>query len=189
MKSITLLLFALINFTITSQTSQELQNELKVLEQKIAALNEKLVFCDMYSKTEIVDIKNFNPKFEFKVIGCIGNSSTQTVDVIVTIKHALPNQQMRLNLNNKKPMAYSETGTTYGYKSSLFAGEGESLGSLVFQAPTNLLIQGKITFRNILPQTEKIALVTGGMNNENADGGGDKSEGQFEIRNLTITWE
>lgn len=139
----------------------------------------------MYNNSDTSQTKSFSSYFEFKVIECKGNTTDQTVELTVTIKHSLPNQELDLYTITKKPMAYGETGNNYEFKSATFSEDRFSIGS-IFYVPTNLLIQGKLVFRNILPQTKKLSLINGTFEFKNKDGGGNRDEGEFEIRNLII---
>ena len=173
---------------VKAQTVAELQQQITILEQQKMVLEEKVDFCDLYNSSDTSETKTFNSNFEFKVIECKGNSIDQTVELTITIKHSLPNQKLKIWTGREKPIAYGETGTNYDYKSVKFPDSRSSFGAEEFNSPTNLLIQGKLTFRNILPQTAKLSLVNGTVKFENKDGGGNKGEGKFEIRNLNINW-
>ncbi len=172
------------SLSVKSQTVAELQEQITILKQQNQVLQEKVDFCDLYNNSEVSDTKSFNSNFELKVIECKGNSIEQTVELAITIKHSLPHQYLKLYTWSKKPIAYSETGSNYEFKSASFPGAT----STSFYVPTNLLIQGKLIFRNVLPQTEKLSLINGTFRFENKDGGGNSEEGEFEIRNLNINW-
>ena len=165
-----------------AQTTTELKQKITVLEQKNKALEDKLTFCELYSQSDVSEVKSFNSNFEFKVLECRGNTNEQTVEIEVTIKHSMPNQKLFLD----KSIAYGETGSSYEFKNSYFS---ESTRYSSFLIPTNMLIKGKLVYRNILPQTEKLSLVSGTFYFENKDGGGNNGMGDFEIRNLTIKWD
>ena len=188
MKKILFLGLIISSLTVSSQTIAELQQQITILEQQQIVLQEKVDFCDLYNNSDISETKTFNSNFEFKVLECKGNSIDQTVELTVTIKHSLPNQQLNIWTGREKPIAYGETGNSYDFKSVKFPNSRASIGSEQFDSPTNLLIQGKITFRNILPQTEKLSLVNGTIQFRNKDGGGNKAQGTFEIKNLNINW-
>jgi len=174
-------------FTVKSQTVTELQEQITVLEQQKELLQEKVNFCDLYNNAE-TEVKTFNSNFEFKVLECVGNSIEQTVEITVTIKHSLPHQKLELFTGSKKPVAYGETGNNYDFKEATFPNASSVFGALSFNSPTNLLIQGKLVFRNVLPQTEKLSLVNGIFQFKNKDGNGNRAKGEFEIRNLNINW-
>lgn len=180
MKKILFLGLIISSITATSQTISELQQQITILEQQKIVLEEKVDFCDLYNSSDTSETKTFNSNFELKVIECIGNSTDQTVEVIVTIKHLLPHQQLYLS----STIAYGETGDSFKFKNSMFAGSN----SKVIYIPTNLLLKGKLTYRNVLPQTEKLKLVNGTISFKNKDGGENNGKGEFEIRNLNINW-
>lgn len=188
MKKIIFLGLIISSLTVNSQTISELQAKITVLEQQKTVLEEKVDFCELYNNSNVSDTKSFNSNFEFKVIECKGNSIEQTVELTITIKHSLPHQQLDLFIGNQKPIAYGETGNNYEFKSANFPESKKLMGSESFFVPTNLLIQGKIVFRNILPQTEKLKLVNGTFQFKNKDGLGNKGTGEFEIKNLVINW-
>ena len=174
-------------FNVQGQTVFELQQQIIVLEQQKALLQEKVDFSDLYNNAS-TEVKTFNSNFEFKVIECRGNSIDQTVEMTVTIKHSLPHQQLDLFTGSKKPVAYGEMGNNYEFKDATFPDARSGMGTKTFSSPTNLLIQGKLVFRNVLPQTEKFSLVNGIFQFKNKDGGGNRAKGEFEIRNLSINW-
>lgn len=188
MKKILFLGLVISSFILQSQTVQELQKQIEILEQQKTVLQEKVNFCNLYNNSDVSETKTFNSKFEFKVIECEGNSIDQTVELTITIKHSLPNQQINIWTGIEKPTAYGETGTSYDFKSVKFPNSKSYFASEEFNSPTNLLIQGKLKFRNILPQTKKLSLVNGTVEFKNKDGGGNKAQGKFEIRNLNINW-
>ncbi len=188
MKKILFLGLIISSLSAKSQTVAELQEQITILEQQNQVLKEKVDFCDLYNNSEVSDTKSFNSNFEFKVIECKGNAIEQTVELAVTIKHSLPHQQLDLYTGSKKPIAYSETGSNYEFKSASFPESGTGFGTESFYVPTNLLIQGKLIFRNVLPQTEKLSLINGTFQFKNKDGGGNREKGEFEIRNLNINW-
>lgn len=188
MKKILFLGLIFSSITATSQTISELQQQITILEQQKSILQEKIDFCDLYNNSDVSETTTFNSNFEFKVIECKGNSIDQTVELTITIKHSLPNQKIKIWTGSEKPVAYGETGKNYDFKSINFPDSRGGFGAEEFNSPTNLLLQGKLTFRNILPQTAKLSLVNGTVEFENKDGGGSKGKGKFEIRNLNINW-
>jgi hypothetical protein len=184
------LLTALIigTFSLNAQTVSELKEKVKVLKQQNERLQEKATFCDSYN-TVNSEVKTFDQNFEFTVLECKGNALDQTVTVTITIKHNLPHQQLSLYTGTKKPFAYGETGNNYDYKNAIFPGGINKTGVIIFSSPTNILLKGTIIFRNVLPQTEKLSLVNGTFAFKNIDGGGNSSTGEFEVRNLNISWK
>lgn len=175
--------------TAKSQTISELQQKITQLEQKITVLNEKVNFCDLYNHSDVSKVKTFSSAFELKLLECKGNSIEQTVEITFTLKHSLPHQQMDLYTGREKPIAYSEVGNSFDFKSSFFPNSKSTMVETErFILPTNQLIQGKLIFRNVLPQTEKLSLVTGTFEFHNNDGYGNPGKGEFEIKNLTINW-
>ena len=175
-------------FKGNAQTLTALKKQIEVLEQKYKLLQDKIHFCEMYNDLS-KEVKSFNANFEFKVIECKGNSLDQTVEITITIKHGLPHQQLELYTGAMKPIAYGELGNNYEFKGAKFPNVIHTYGLATFFVPTNLLIQGILVFRNVLPQTEKFSLVNGTFTFKNKDGGGNFSKGEFEIRNLKIDWE
>ena len=188
MKKILFLGLIVSSLTVKGQTITELQQQITILEQQKTVLQEKVDFCDLYNNSDVSETKTFNSNFEFKVIECKENSIDQTIELTITIKHSLPNQKLNIWTGREKAIAYGETSTSYDFKSVKFPNSRSSFGAEGFNSSTNLLIQGKLTFRNILPQTEKLSLVNGAVKFENKDGGGNKAQGKFEIRNLNINW-
>lgn len=135
-------------------------------------------------------VKSFNPIFEFKLLGCTGNTREQTVTIEVLISQkTLPNLELLLWTGSKKPVAYDESGNGYDYKEAFFPQGKDRAIIYVMPLFTDVPIKGKIVFRNVLPATERFRFVTGSIEFKNADGQGNDGHGMFEIRNLTIDWQ
>ncbi len=188
-KLLVVLVVILTSISAQSQSISKLKKEISILKQQNKALKEKVVFCKLYNNSNVNEVKSFSPNFDFKVLECSGNSIEQTVEIVFTIKHNLPNQRLGLWTGQEKPIAYGETGKSYKYKEAKLPNASSMGWSLNFSCPTGLLIQGKLIFRNVLPQTEKFKLVKGGFDFCNEDGGDNKGKGRFEIRNININWK
>lgn len=185
---VTVLFLTIISLTLKAQTIEELKQKISVLEQDNQRLKEKISFCDLYNKSGQIESKSFSSKFDFKVLACRGNRIDQIVEIDILLKHNLPHQEMQLFTGSKAPVAYGETGEAFDLKEAKFSQSKGGFGVEKFIIPTGVPIKGKLTFRNILPGTDKLSLITGIFEFENQDGGGNDGQGTFEIKNLTINW-
>ncbi len=184
MKRFLCLVLLTVIFTAQGQTKKELQEKIKFLEEKVK-------LCELYNSSPIAEVLPFSSDFEFKVLECRGNKIGQTVDIIFTIKHSLPHQKIDFYTGSERPIAYNEMGDAYEFKSVEFPNSQDGWNSTVtFILPTNILVKGKLTFKNVLPQTEKFAFVSGALKFKDRDAEyGEDKEGRFEIRNLKIDWK
>ncbi len=179
-------LFLSFLFVMHAQTVDELKKKIEKLETENTILQNKANFCDLFSQSDKYKVKSFHEKFELKILKIIGNKNEQTVDIFLTLRHSLPNQKLTINISSYK--AYDEMGNAYSSKLIEFS-ENKS-NSYVFQIiPYNQLIQGKITFRNVLPNIDRFSKVSGTIETENADGGDNKTTGNIELINTLIQWE
>lgn len=179
-------LFLSFLIVIHAQTVDELKKEIEKLETENTILRNKANFCDLYSQSNKYEVKSFHEKFELKVLKIVGNKNEQTVDVFFTLKHSLPNQKLTISVSSYK--AYDEMGNSYSSKTIEFSENKSS--SYVFQTiPYNQLMQGKITFRNVLPNIDRFSKVTGTIQTENADSGDNKTSGNIELANTLIQWK
>ncbi len=175
MKKVVLLIVLSLSLTSCSLLDRGLKNI-----HEIAETCEPNVTC----------IKSFSPNFEFNVLECRGHKIEKKVDIILTIKHSLPNQKMKFYKASRDVVAYGEMGNSYKFKNFEFPNsEWSWINQRAFVLPTNVLLKGKLTFENISPKAKKLVFVGGTIGFENKDGGGDKGEGRFEIRNLKIDWK
>lgn len=170
-----------------AQSVEQLKSEIEKLQQENKVLKNKADFCNLYSQSDKYEVKSFNENYEVKVLEVVGNKNDQTVDIIFTLRHEIPNQ--KITLHGDEFVAYDETGNSYPYKQADFSGN-KGVGSYVFHViPTDVLIQGKLTFRNILSKTDRLKKVTGRIDTENNDGGDNKRKGDIEFTNLLINWK
>ncbi len=185
------LLFCLIvaSLTLSAQTTETLKKEIERLLEENTRLREKLEFCDVFNHSNQFETKSFSSKFDFKVLACKGLRIDQVVEIEVLITHNLPHQKMSLYTGSEAPVAYGEMGDSFELREVKFSHSKTGFGVERFMAPTGIPIKGKLTFRNILPSTDRLSLVTGTFLFQNQDGGGNEGEGSFEIRNLTIDWD
>ena len=189
MKKIVIVLFSVaLCLTLKAQTIEELKQKVSILKQDNQRLKEKVSFCDLYSNSNQIESKSFSSKFDFKVLECRGNRIDQIVEIDILLKHNLPHQQMQLFTGSKAPVAYGETGEAFELKEAMFSQSKSKYGVEEFIIPTGVPIKGTLTFRNILPGTNKLSLITGIFEFENQDGGGNDGQGAFEIKNLAINW-
>lgn len=171
---------------VLAQSTEQLKAEIEKLKQENKYLQHKADFCNLYSQSDKYDVKSFNENYEVKILEVIGNKNEQTVDIIFTLKHEIPNQ--RITLDVRSFVAYDETGNSYPLKLADFSGNKNDL--YVYQdVPTDVLIQGKLTFRNILSKTDRLKKVSGIIITKNKDGGDNKKEGEVEFTNLVINWK
>lgn len=187
MKRVTLLLILALGFSFSfAQSTEQLKAEIEKLKQENKILQNKADFCNLYSQSDKYEVKSFNENYEVKVLEVIGNKNEQTVDIFFTLRHEIPNQ--KITLDGSSFVAYNETGSSYSLKLADFSGNKNEY--YVFHTiPTDVLIQGKLTFRNILSKTDRLKKVSGKIITENKDGGDNKKEGEVEFTNLLIDWK
>ena len=183
--TIFLLLVASISISY-GQSVEQLKSEIEKLKHENKVLQNKADFCDIYSKANQYEVKSFDKNFDVKVLEVIGNKNEQTVDIVFTLKHEIPNQ--KLTFRGSEFVAYDEIGNTYYLKLMEVAGN-KSENYLFPIIPTDQLMQGKITFRNILSKTDRLKKVRAKIETENNDGGGNKATGELELTNLVIQWK
>ncbi|MDO5665955.1 MAG: hypothetical protein Q4G63_11960 [Bacteroidia bacterium] len=179
--------FALFTSFGYSQSVEQLKQEVEKLTQENKTLKHKADFCNLYSQSDKYEVKSFNENYEVKVLSVIGNKNDQTVDILFTLRHEIPNQ--KITLHGDEFVAYDETGNSYTLKAADFSGN-KGVGGYVYHViPTDVLIQGKLTFRNILSKTDRLKKVSGRIDTENNDGGDNKQKGEVEFTNLLINWK
>ncbi len=134
-------------------------------------------------------VSSFNSGYSFAIMSCTGDSASQTVEVVIALKHGLPNQS--LNVDTRSVIAYDGNGNAYSLKSIEFPNGSDGFHDYDWNIPTNILVKGKLVFRNVLPKTTKMELIEGAIRTKNSDGGiYDYSyTPKFKIRNLPITWK
>ena len=181
-KILTILFLTFIGLTLKSQTTEELKQKITALEEDNQRLKEKVSFCDLYNKSSQTESKSFNSKFDFKILECRGNRIDQIVEIDILIKHSLPHQEMQLYTGSKAPVAYGESGEAFELKEANFSQSKGRSGVEKFIIPTSVPIKGTLTFRNILPETDKLSLITGIFEFENQYGGSNNGQGTFENR-------
>ncbi|MDG4946584.1 hypothetical protein NMK71_09170 [Weeksellaceae bacterium KMM 9713] len=168
---------------INAQSVEELRSEIEALKQENQILQNKADFCDLYSKSDEITVKSFHKDYEMKVIEVKGNKNDQTVEVIFTMKHQLPNQ--KVDSGTPLIQAYDEMGKSYPVK-SLFNSRFKYVN---LDVPYNQLLQNSIVFRNVLPNIDRLSKIVGTITTSNLDGGDNKHKANFEFLNLVIDWE
>ena len=168
---------------INAQSVEELRSEIEALRQENQILQNKADFCDLYSKSDEIIVKSFHKDYEMKVIEVKGNKNDQTVEIIFTMKHQLPNQKVETGVD--KIESYDEMGKSYPVKSIFnskihYASQG---------IPYNQLQQNSMVIRNVLPNIDHFSKIVGTMTTSNMDGGDNKLKANFEFMNLVIDWE
>lgn len=187
MKKLFLILATItITIALNAQTTEQLKKEIEQLKQENKVLQNKADFCELFSKSDKYTVKSFNENYKVNVLKVIGNKNEQTVDIIFTLQHEIANQNLTLDVRSFA--AYDEMGNAYSLKLADFSGNKDNL--FVFQIiPTDVLIQGKLTFRNILSKTDRLKKVAGKIETKNQDGEDNKYLGDLEFTNLLIDWK
>lgn len=187
-KSLTVLFLLSLALALKAQNPEALKQRISILEEENERLKEKINFCDLYNQSRQTESKSFSSKFDLRILECRGNRIDQIVEIDLLINHNLPHQEMKLFTGSKAPVAYGETGEAFELKEAQFSQSKSGYGVEKFIVPTGVPIKGTLTFRNVLPGTSKLSLVTGIFEFENQDGGSNEGQGTFEIKNLTINW-
>ncbi len=136
-------------------------------------------------------LTSFSPYYEFAIWDCTGDPVSQTVEVTVSIKHPLRNQEVNFFY---KGGAYDENGNSFSIKEIKFPnshtermfGHRES-----FYSPSGVMLKGKIVLRNVLPSVKKLKLLEGYVKCYYEDGGSGQEpiKGYYKIKNLDINWK
>lgn len=137
-------------------------------------------------------IKSFSSYYDFEVWECIGDPITRTVEVIVSVKHNLPHQEVAFH--ERGFSAYDENGNGFRVKEFKFPKSSYMAmfgGFLSFDCPTGVRIKGKIILENIPPSSKEFKLIEGDVSYDNKDRNGYsmKDKGHYKIKNLIINWK
>lgn len=170
------------------QSVQKLKEEIEQLKTENKILQNKADFCDLYSKSDQYEVQSFHKNYEMKILEVKGNKKDQTVEIVFTLKHDLPNQN--LLTYNSEGIATDEFGKQYSIKEIKFSKNTSiSWGHVSQIIPYDTLIQGSIIIRNVLPNIDRIKSFATYIETSNADGGGNKIKDLLEFSNLKINWK
>jgi hypothetical protein len=136
-------------------------------------------------------IKNVDNGIDFFITDCIGDQANQTVTIYFTFANPRkPHQNITIDngIYLAAPFAFAKTGDQFRCSSVTLAGE-KNRYEVKRELPTNLRINGSVTFSNVLPQTESLELAKINVVTSDYDGEGNQKKGSIEIRNLKINWD
>lgn len=176
------------NCDALKKENQNLKATISKLRQDTTFLNEKIALCDYLNKPKEYDIKSFSAAFNVEVLSCKGDRGQQTVTVEFLISHSLPHQELCINIGTEDAKAADELGNSFQAKEGNIATKSTTYGYTCTKVPTDVPTKSYIIFRNIMPSTDIIKFLTIRYGFRNADGGGQYSMGNLEIRNLKIQW-
>ena len=135
-------------------------------------------------------IKNLDNGIQMFITGCKGNVASQTATVYYAFYNK-SNPVQKLNINpwdNGKSNAIDEQGNDYSFSKNYLA-QTISNGTIEKILPTNLLLNGAMSFKNVLPATSKFALVNLPVNISNWKGGENVFNDVVQLRDLKIDWD
>ena len=128
-------------------------------------------------------VKSFDPNYIVKITSINGNREMQTVTITYTISHKLSHQEVYFNSSSEN-LAYDFDGNSYplqdiklGLNSGYFT---------TTQIPTNILIKGSITFKQVLPEVGKLSYLS--LKVHYGPTGNSSSSSNMEITNMKIDW-
>ena len=187
MRKYLLLALVAVVVQLNAQSVDELQAEIQALQEQNQILQNKADFCELYSNSDQFQVKSFLDAYEVKVLSVKGNRNEQTVEILFTLKHQLPNQTIHTNIRNFS--AFDEMGKSYGVKNIEIASKNDFSGILHQPVIYNQLTQGKIIIRNVLPNIDRFSKFNGMIATANQDGGDNRQEGELTLTNLVIDWQ
>lgn len=158
----------LIKFNIGNKGHVELRN---VPIQWDAALEntEPQSTPDGYVSTAIKN--SLASKFDLEVVGCYGNSSKQSFELVLKLKNKTTNKKLCIGGScSHRTLAIDADGNSYA--ASTCAGDCKNF-------PTDVFVKSTILFKNVLPSVKMLDYLKFNVG----------SEGDIEIRNLPITWD
>jgi hypothetical protein len=168
--------------------NNKLKATVKTLTQEKDFLNQKLELFSVLNSAKEYTVKPFSDDVELQIISCKGDKTQQTVKLEIILSHNLPHQEMCVNIGEKDASAVDELGNTYQAKEGVIGLKSTTYGYTCTTIPTDVPTKSYVTFRNILPGTDKLKFVTVRYGYRNADGGMEWKTGFLEIRNIAIKW-
>jgi hypothetical protein len=130
------------------------------------------------------NVKNIDNGLDFQFDGCSGDPGGQTVTIYFTFSNPRKVHQ-RLVLGNNA-QSFDGEGNHHSIKAASLSGNSAPWYGV--ELPTGLISKGSITFSNVLPTQNILALVNIPTANANWDGGGDRKAGTIDLRNVVINW-
>jgi hypothetical protein len=194
-KSLTCLIFFIAFYSNAQQNcdtyikeNNKLKASVKTLTQEKDFLNQKLELFNILNSAKDYTVKPFSDDINVQIISCRGDKAQQTVKLEIILSHNLPHQEMCVNIGEKDASAVDELGNTFAAKEGIIGMKSTTYGYICTNVPTDVPTKSNVTFRNILPGTDKLKFITVKYGYRNADGGMEWKIGFLEIRNISIKW-
>jgi hypothetical protein len=179
---ISLVFLSVAALNMFGQNNEALESEINKLRDKANYYQELYNDCNAIDSLDtIVQIKSFNPKYNFKLISSNGTRSDQSVRLTFLVSHSLTNQTLSLDLDQYRGTAiYDEFGNDY----DLVSLEKTSFYTVPYDTPLrfNLIVNG------VMPGTEKFSTLIVRMSTYNVNEGSTGDFSTTEIRNIPIKW-
>jgi hypothetical protein len=135
-------------------------------------------------------VKTVNSGVEMYITGCKGNKASQTVTVFYSFYNKLsPIQQISTN-----PWAYSRSnaidnlGNNYSFDKNCL-GTTISNGIIEKVLPTNLVLNGSLSFKDVLPSISTFALANIPVNIKSWKGNENQFNDVVHLKSLSIDWD
>jgi hypothetical protein len=135
-------------------------------------------------------VKNLDNGVQMFITGCKGDKAAQTATVHYVFYNK-SNPIQKLNINpwaGSKSNAIDDNGNEYSFYKNYLANT-ISNGTIEKILPTNLMLSGSLSFKNVLSNVSKFTLVNLPVNISNWKGGENVFNDVVQLRNLVIDWE
>lgn len=135
-------------------------------------------------------VKNLDDGLQMFITGCKGNKAAQTATVYYAFYNK-SNPIQRLNINpweRGKSSAIDESGNQYTFDKN-YLSTTISNGTIEKVLPTNIVISGAMSFKNVLPEAQKFTLVNLPVNISNWKGNERVFDDMVMLRDLVIDWD
>lgn len=135
-------------------------------------------------------VKSINTGVEMYITGCKGNKASQTATVYYSFyNRQSPMQQIIVNpWANGKSNAIDGEGNNYNFDKN-YLGTTISNGVIEKVLPTNLILNGSISFKNVLPATTSLALASIPLSIKSWKGSSYEFNDMVQLKNLAIDWD